>query len=349
MDSEKGSTGSFTSLRDGSSAGSSTDGVHKVQGESGTASLANPDNGMSFKGSVSGLRGFLSQKITGGLQSVASTLEKAKSLTRSSEGGTEAIPIEFIYPCPDQPRQVFEPKALEELSQTMRELGQAQAITVRKTQKGYEIISGERRYRAAKLAGLSQLDCVVKDCTAEEGRLLALVENLQRQDLLPLEEALFLKRVLSENKDMSLEKLAKFLGSHKSTLSEKIQLTEIDEELQPLLYSRGRNFTHRHWRVLSRISDKGQLRVMLMQAIDHHLSVAELERSLTAMGIKKADRRKKDKQNQSDMQVSFDFIQRDGDRFRIKAVSFEPSKLSSDNRDKIISELESLVASLKNA
>src|SRR5688500_13603284 len=103
------------------------------------------DSSISFKGSVSGLRGFLTRKITGGisdgLNMVTSTFDRARELTRAQEGGTESILIEQIYPCADQPRQVFEPKALEELSQTMRELGQAQAITVRRTNKGYEIIS----------------------------------------------------------------------------------------------------------------------------------------------------------------------------------------------------------------
>ena len=279
------------------------------------ADATSPD-ALSFRGSVAGLKGLLSSKIAEGLASVVSTIDKVKENNAKREGGTEPIAIEKIYPCPDQPRQVFEPKSLEDLSQTMKEIGQAQAITVRKTAQGYEIISGERRYRAAKLAGFKELDCVVKNCTAQEGRLLALVENVQRQDLLPLEEALYLKKVLEENPDLSLEKLAQKLGSHKSTLSEKIQLTEVPEEFHAVLLAKGRAFTHRHWRVLSRIKDREFLRSMLMKALEHGLSVAELERSLAAAGVSKAPRRsaRSAQLTQVDDQTKFSFVREDQDQ-----------------------------------
>ncbi len=156
------------------------------------------------------------------------------------------IPIEKIVPCPTQPRQVFDAQSLEQLSMTMKEMGQAQAITVRPAGDKYEIISGERRYRAAKLAGLPHLHCLVKEVDNKDARLLSLVENLQRDDLLPIEEAHFLKRVLQDHGDLNLDKLARMLGSHKSTLSEKIQLTEVPEPIQKMLYNKDCHFTHRH-------------------------------------------------------------------------------------------------------
>jgi ParB family chromosome partitioning protein len=307
----------------------------------------------SYRGSVSGLKGLLTSTLNQGLGHVVSTLEKVAELATSTDANasvTQPIAIEDIYPCPDQPRQVFDPKALEELSQTMQEVGQAQAITVRKTAQGYEIISGERRYRAAKLAGIKALDCVVKNCTASEGRLLALVENVQRQDLLPIEESNFLKKVLKENPEMSLEKLARVLGSHKSTLSEKIQLTEIPEDMQNQLFAKGRHFTHRHWRVISRIPDEAVRRNMLIQALEHHLSVAELERSVSALGVTKALRRSKVKGESSD-QLSFEKLQivrKDGDTFRIRAMTLDPAKLSGDARVRLIGELEDLLGTLKS-
>lgn len=304
----------------------------------------------SYKGSVSGLKGLLTSKLAEGLANVVNTLDKVTEYAtgpKRADGSTESIAIERITPCPDQPRQVFEPKSLEELSQTMKEIGQAQAITVRRTAQGYEIISGERRYRAAKLAGLTRLDCLVKECSPQEGRLLALVENVQRQDLLPIEEAHYLKKVLSENPALSLEKLAKMLGSHKSTLSEKIQLTEIPEDLQNSLFAKGKTFTHRHWRVVSRINDAVQLRQIFLQALEHQLSVAELERSLAALGIKKASRRlpRLDK-----TQTSFEkmnFVKREGSMYRIRAMTFDSSKLSGDARAKLISELEEFLGQLR--
>ena len=304
----------------------------------------------SYKGPVSGLKGLLTNKIAEGLASVVSTIDRFSESNDSEklEGGTEKIAIEKIYPCADQPRQVFDPKSLEELSATMKELGQAQAITVRKTDNGYEIVSGERRYRAAKLAGLTHLDCVVKDCDLREARLLALVENIQRQDLLPIEEAHFMKKVLQENPDLSLERLARMLGSHKSTLSEKIQLTEIPEEMQGLLYAKGKSFTHRHWRVISRIADTTFLRETLMNAVENQLSVAELERSLEAAGVKKAVRKKKDSIH--DDQLSFQnmgVLKREGRNVRFRAMTIDLEKLSSENRNNLVDELEGLLADLR--
>jgi ParB family chromosome partitioning protein len=306
----------------------------------------------SYKGSVSGLKGLLTTKLAEGLANVVNTIDRVTDFAtgthvKKSEGGTESIAIEKIVPCPDQPRQVFEAKSLEELSNTMRELGQAQAITVRRTETGFEIISGERRFRAAKLAGMTHLDCVIKDCSAQEGRFLALVENVQRQDLLPIEEAHFLKKVLSENNQLSLEKLAKTLGSHKSTLSEKIQLTEIPEELQNILYSKGRTFTHRHWRVVSRIQDASQLKHMFLQALEHQLSVAELERSLAALGVKKAPRRKFRGDEAQTSFEKFNVVKREGSTFRIRAMTIDKTKLSGDSKARLVEELESLLSDLR--
>ena len=315
-----------------------------------------PKPALSYKGSLSGLRGLLKNRITEGITQVASSLGIAGE--ESGEGGTQKIPIELIYPCPDQPRQVFEPKALEELSATMRELGQAQAITVRETERGYEIISGERRYRAAKLAGFTHLDCVIKDVAAKEARLLALVENIQRQDLLPIEEAHFLKKILAENADLSLEKLAKMIGSHKSTISEKIQLTEIPEELQRSLYSSGRSFTHRHWRVLSRIKEPAMLHQMLLKAIEHQMSVADLEQSLDAMGIPKTARRKPRASGKAfagadayglgassvlDRLVEFTPT----DTVRLRNVTLDRTKLDFERKEKLIADLERVIEYLR--
>ncbi len=308
----------------------------------------------SYKGPVSGLKGLLTSKIAEGLASVVSTLDKVGERVadrnapngRKPEGGTEKLLIDEIYPCPDQPRQIFDPKALEELSHTMREIGQAQAITVRKTAEGYEIISGERRYRAAKLAGFTHLDCVVKECGPKEARLLALVENIQRQDLLPLEESHFLKRVLEENPDLSLEKLAKVLGSHKSTLSEKIQLTEIPEDLQGLLLSRGKTFTHRHWRVVSRIEDPAFLRQMISQAVENQLSVAELERSLQAAGVPKASRRAKGAEKDLSIDLG-GFVRRNGSVMKFRALTVDLRRLTPEGRELLKTELEAALRTIQ--
>lgn len=294
---------------------------------------------LKYKGSVSGLKGFLSSRITKIAGAVA-----GQDFPETEEGG-RLIPLSSIFPNPEQPRQVFDPKSLEELAATMKEVGQAQAITVRPRNNGFEIISGERRYRAARLAGLSHLECIVKNVTDNEAQLLSLVENLQRQDLLPIEEAHYLKKVLNENKGLSLDKLAKMLGSHKSTLSEKIQLTEVPDEEQKLLYAKGKAFTHRHWRVLSRIKDAAFLKDLLKRALEEQLSVAELERALDAAGIPKVKKVKA-----QEVQKSFAWvppITSNGNRLVFKNTSFDIEHLSNEKKIILKTELEKALALLE--
>ncbi len=316
-----------------------------------------PTRGLGYKGPVSGLKGLLSSRLAEGIAQVAQGIDKVGEIVqgvgaKTAEAGTVPIPIEQIYPCPDQPRQVFEPKALEELSQTFREIGQAQAITVRKTPQGYEIISGERRFRAAKLAGFTHLDCVVKQVSRTEGRLLALVENTQRQDLLPIEEAEFLRKVLDENPDLSLEKLAKQLGTHKSTLSEKIQMCEVPEELKQQLFSKGRFFTHRHWRVVSRVSDRALCRQMIELAVEEHLSVAELERAIGALGDSalRVRQRKGNKLSAKQKLASLKaetVFKINGRNLKINSNSYDLARITPEFKAELVKTLEDLIYEIK--
>jgi len=296
--------------------------------------------------------GTVTQKITDAITENYQTPNSSIEEFEEEQPKATKIPMEYVHPCPDQPRQIFDDQGIEELAQTLREIGQAQAITVRRVSHGYEIISGERRYRAAKLAGFTHLECLVKDCTRKEARLLALVENTQRQDLFPLEEAFFLKKVFSDNPSLSLEKLAKTLGTHKSTLSEKIQLTEIPEDLSPLLLcQKGRFFTHRHWRVVSRIKDPQFLRNMLTKAVEYKMSVAELERALQAAGIKKAVRKRSVKKNAlKTAQLSFgefEWYKKTADNhYHFRSFVVEKNQMDPSQKAKLIEHLKSLIQEL---
>jgi ParB family chromosome partitioning protein len=313
-------------------------------------SAETPSNPISYKGTLSGLRGLLSKTIEDGLSGVVSGLEKMTSDSSSGTSKLKSLPIEQIYPNPEQPRQVFDPKALEDLAQTMKQLGQAQAITVKESANGYEIISGERRYRAAKLAGLTHLDCVIKDVNDQQARLLALVENVQREDLLPIEEAHYLKRILEENPEMTLESLAVTLGSHKSTLSEKIKLAEVPEDLQKHLHRKGSHFTHRHWRVLSRLENSDLLREYFLKAVEHQLSVVELERALETLGVEKRLKRKRNladgTSGAATRQLTV-FEEKDG-KFRICSRNLELSSLNPVELSAVTQSVETLLAKLKS-
>jgi len=149
----------------------------------------------------------------------------------SGEAIGRLIPIEDIVPNPDQPRQAL--GDLEELTASIREKGVLEPLLVRQVGSHYQIIAGERRYRAAVEAGLAELPCVVRETTDAEMMELALVENLQRKDLTPFEEADGLK-VLSDRFGYTHESLAEKLGKSRTTVTEALSLAAMPEDVRQL-------------------------------------------------------------------------------------------------------------------
>jgi ParB family chromosome partitioning protein len=142
-----------------------------------------------------------------------------------------SIPVEDILPATGQPRAALNPSSLEALAQSIRESGVLQPILVKRDGTRYRLIAGERRWRAAQLAGLTALPALVKDVDDREGFALALVENLQREDLTPLEEALAYRRLLEEY-GYTQEALAQKLGKGRSTIANTLRLLDLPEEVQ---------------------------------------------------------------------------------------------------------------------
>lgn len=163
------------------------------------------------------------------------------------------LPIAAISPNPNQPRTVFSPAALEELAQSIAAHGILQPLTVRRPEGGgWQLISGERRLRAAKLAGLDTVPCLVAQVDQEESSLLALVENLQRRDLDFLEEALALSQLISTY-HLTQEDAARRLGKSQSAIANKLRLLRLSPDALTLLRREG--FGERHARALLRLPD----------------------------------------------------------------------------------------------
>jgi ParB family chromosome partitioning protein len=152
------------------------------------------------------------------------------------------LPKEFIYlsldeirPAKNQPRQEIDPKELESLARSIKQKGFIQPIVVRKSDGGgYEVVAGERRYQAAKSLGLKELPTIVKDVNEKDAFILAIVENLQRQDLNPIDEAQALKRLIEEF-GFSLEDVAQFVGKDKTTVVNTLRLLKLPENIQQAL------------------------------------------------------------------------------------------------------------------
>ena len=144
------------------------------------------------------------------------------------------LKINDISPNTDQPRKIFNDEALNELAASIKENGVIQPIIVRKTQKGYIIVAGERRWRAARIAGLKVIPAIVRELTDQQTMEQALIENLQREDLNPLEEAYAMDNLL-KTPGMNQEKLAKKLGKPRATIANTVRLINIDESLQDFI------------------------------------------------------------------------------------------------------------------
>lgn len=153
----------------------------------------------------------------------------------ADENGIKQIGLEKIRPCPFQPRKTFSPEAIDELAHSIKEKGILQPILVRKSADGqYEIIAGERRFRAAKAAGLKEIPVIEKDLKDNEVLEVALIENLVRQDLLPLEEARGLENLMNKFQ-YTQEKLAQTLGKSRSSIANALRLLSLPEAVQKML------------------------------------------------------------------------------------------------------------------
>lgn len=146
------------------------------------------------------------------------------------------VPIEKIKPNPNQPRIHFNETELNELCESIREHGVLQPLLVRKEGSGYEIIAGERRYQASKLADLAELPVIVKDVNDEEMLALALIENLQRSDLNPLEEAKGYKQLIDAS-GMTQEALSKAVSKSRSAITNSLRLLDLPEPVQDLIFA----------------------------------------------------------------------------------------------------------------
>ncbi|MBO5182828.1 MAG: ParB/RepB/Spo0J family partition protein [Bacilli bacterium] len=195
----------------------------------------------------------------------------------------EEIPLSDLRPNPYQPRKNFDEEALNELAISIKEHGVFQPIIVKKSIKGYEIIAGERRFRASKLAGLTTIPAIVKDFTDEEMMQIALLENLQRENLTAIEEAKAYKSII-ESMNITQDELAKKVGKSRSHITNILGLLKLPVSVQDMvLYNK---ISMGHARVLSKLDDVKKQEDLAQRVIDEDLSVRNLE-NLTSNSTQK--------------------------------------------------------------
>lgn len=198
------------------------------------------------------------------------------------------LPVAALAPNPSQPRKHFSREGLEELSASIAQHGILQPLSVRRCSSGYELISGERRLRAAHMAGLTEVPCIVVTADAAQSSLLALIENVQRRDLDFVEEAQALQALLSAT-GLSQEAAARQLGKSQSAIANKLRLLKLTPETLRILQEAG--CTERHARALLRLELPVQQEAAARHVIAQGLTVAKTEeyvQSLLAPAPKKA-------------------------------------------------------------
>ena len=195
-------------------------------------------------------------------------------------GGIVYLSTEDIVPNPVQPRKLFDDEGLEELSRSIKDYGILNPLSVRLRGSRYELVAGERRLRAARLAGLKEVPCILLDVNMEDASLIALVENLQRRDLDFLEEANGINQLIRMF-GMSQEEAARRIGKSQSAVANKLRLLRLPQDVLEGLRQNG--LTERHGRALLRLPDSGSQRAALLYIIDNGLTVAATDAYIDAL------------------------------------------------------------------
>lgn len=194
------------------------------------------------------------------------------------------LPLSELRPNPYQPRKIFDDEALDELAASIKEHGVFQPIIVKKSIKGYDIVAGERRFRASKKAGLTTIPAIIKDFSDNEMMQISLLENLQREDLTAIEEAKAYKAIIDAS-GITQEELAVRVGKSRSHITNMLGLLKLPTNVQDLvLYNK---ISMGHARVLSKLEDINTIEDLADKVIKEDLSVRELEELSSNPSIKR--------------------------------------------------------------
>ncbi len=220
-----------------------------------------------------------------GLESLIQLYEEESE--NSCNEGVEDIYIKYVIPNPDQPRKTFNEEALKELADSIKEQGVIQPIIVEKSGDRYFIIAGERRFRASRLAGMDVIPALIREYTREQKLEIALIENIQREDLNSIEEA---KAYLSliNTLDISQEAVAQKVGKKRSTIANSLRLLKLPEDMQESLKMGA--ISAGHARAILSVLNPSDMRILFSRITSNGLSVRESEQQAMGLnnGVRKA-------------------------------------------------------------
>ena len=265
----------------------------------------------------------------GGLgKGLDSLIQEKKPVEKEIKQGEQKIKISLIEPNRDQPRRTFEEDALLELADSIKQYGVLQPLLVQKRKDYYEIIAGERRWRAAKLAGLKEVPAIVKEYTDQQIVEIALIENIQRENLNPIEEAMAFKRLLNEF-SLKQDEVAERVSKSRTAVTNSMRLLKLNEKVQQMIIDE--MISTGHARALLAIDDEEQQYTLANKIFDEKLSVRDTEKLIKELKNPKKEKTKKVVKNE--------FIYKDSEE-KIKSVMGTKVNINQKNNGKGKIEIE---------
>ena len=238
------------------------------------------------------------------------------------------VPHEEIFPNPNQPRKRFDFDELEGLAQSIRQNGIIQPIAVRVNEKGqYELISGERRLRASRLVGITRIPCIIMEANDSKSALFALIENIQRTDLSFFEEAVAIDKLINEY-GMSRDEVCKKLGKAAPTVSNKLRLLRLPEEIRLKIVQE--NLTERHARALLRLNNLSQIQRALSIISEKRLNVEESEKLIDQILNNDSRRRQPPVKLFKDVRIFVNTLNHAVDTMRRAGIEADSAKSETD-------------------
>ena len=262
--------------------------------------------------------------------------EKIVSVTPKEE--VIELKLSELRPNPYQPRKVFDAEKLQELANSIKEHGVFQPIIVKKSIKGYEIIAGERRYKASQLAGKETIPAIVRDFTDENMMEIALLENLQRENLNSIEEATAYQKLLASLK-VTQEELANKLGKSRSHITNMLGLLELPEEVKNLIAEE--KITMSHARVLSKMKDKDEIINLANKIVDENLNVRAIEQESQNPTVEKKHKLKTKVKKESEYKyIEESIAEKLGTKFKINNKKILISFTNNNDLNRILEILD---------
>jgi len=226
-----------------------------------------------------------------GLDTLIPNNNAGQSILKEKKGNGEFLPINKVEPNRDQPRRKFEEDALLELAESIKQFGVIQPLLVQKKKDYYEIIAGERRWRASKIAGLKEVPVIIREYSKEEAVEVSLIENIQRENLNAIEEAMAYKRLLEEF-SLKQDEVAERVSKSRTAVTNAMRLLKLSDKVQQMvideLISTG------HARALLAVEDEEQQGILAERIFDENLSVRDVEKLMKSLKQQEEARKKEE-------------------------------------------------------